>query len=939
VRVQRAFLRSKVGRRLLLIFVGCALLPIGVLSLITFDRVTDQLYEQSQRRLHRASKATALGILSRLQSLAAELERLEAPSAARDLAWLRKTAERLDGRLVSLVLLGADGRRTVLLGRPEGGRDFSSQARAKLAPGKTLLATERGPDGAARVRLCRWLDAAGEKTIVGEIDLDPLLDLSQEATLPPLAEFCVLDEHRHPLRCSLPGDPDLPAPALAAIRRSSSGHFEWTRGDEEYLARYWSIFLEASLLAPPWTLVVAEPKQEVLAPISEFRTTFPPALLACLLLVLLLSLVQLRRHLGPLQRLKEGTRRIAQQDFGVELRVDSGDEFEDLAVSFNAMARRLSEQFESLATMIDIDRAILTALDLPAIVNTVASRVRDVYPCDTVAILVAAPDRPDVLQVFLSREKAKTSQIQEIPAFSTEETRALSDDPEHRTFTLDDDCPRLLEPLRRAGNRLAVLLPLFVKGKLAGAIACGHREPASSETNRLAFARQLADQAALALSGAFTLEENRVLAYYDSLTELPNRLLFKERVGQALVDARRHRRNFAVGLLDLDGFKHINDTLGHDAGDRLLKQVAERISKTLRSGSLARLGGDEFTILIRDLTSVEDPARVAQHALETFRKPFRLGDQEVFIKASIGIAAFPVDGTDLETLLRNADAAMYHAKDAGGNGYQFYTSSMHTSALARLTLENDLRRALEREEFRLSYQSVVDIETLEIIGTEALLRWQHPDRGLTLPDEFMPLAEETGLIVPIGEWVLRSACEQNRAWQQAGLPALRVAVNLSSQQFRSKTLLRRVRRVLAKTGLYPRHLALELTETSLMNADEETQELLRSLRSFGVRLSIDDFGTGYSSLSYLKHFPLDDLKIDRSFISEVATNPDDAAIVRAVVAMAHSLKLQVVAEGVETEAQLSFLREHGCDSAQGFLFSEPLPPDAFEKLLRERRSE
>jgi EAL domain-containing protein (putative c-di-GMP-specific phosphodiesterase class I) len=234
---------------------------------------------------------------------------------------------------------------------------------------------------------------------------------------------------------------------------------------------------------------------------------------------------------------------------------------------------------------------------------------------------------------------------------------------------------------------------------------------------------------------------------------------------------------------------------------------------------------------------------------------------------------------------------------------------------------------------------VVDVETREIIGAEALLRWQHPDRGILLPDEFLPLTEETGLIVPIGEWVLRSACEQNRAWQQAGLPALRVAVNLSSQQFKSKTLLRTVRRTLTKTGLYPRYFALELTETSLMDADVETQQLLRSLRSLGVALCIDDFGTGYSSLSYLKHFPLNDLKIDRSFISEVATNPDDAAIVRAVIAMAHSLKLEVVAEGVETEAQLAFLRKHGCEAAQGFLFAEPLPPDAFEKLLRESCSE
>jgi diguanylate cyclase (GGDEF)-like protein len=939
VRIQWAFLRSKVERHLLLIFVGCALLPIGILSTITIDRVTDQIYEQSERRLHRVSKATALGILSQLQALAAELEWLEGTSVTSDLVSLRGAAERLDDRFVSIFTIGADGARTALLGEPEGDPASARDLRAGLAPGATLLTTERDSLGAARVLLQRRLATPGETTIVGEIDLARMLEISDEPTLPPLAEFCVLDEHRHPLRCSRLGEPDLAAAALAAIGPSNSGHFDWTLGEEEYLAHYWSIFLEAGFRAPPWTFVVAEPKHAMLAPISEFRTTFTPALLVCLLLVSLLSLVQLRRRLGPLQHLKEGTRRIAQQDFGVELRVNSGDEFEELAASFNAMTRRLSGQFESLETLIDIDRAILTALDLPAIVNTVGARIRDVYPCDAVAIFVAAPERTDVLQIFLFRNRDGTSEIQEIPALSPRETRAISHPPQHRILALDDSCPRALEPLRRAGGRLALLLPLFVKGQPVGAIACGHGDPASGNPSRIAFARQLADQTAMALSSAFALEANRVLAYYDSLTKLPNRLLFKERVEQALVDARRRDREFSVGLLDLDGFKRINDTLGHDAGDLLLKQVAERISMTLRLGSLARLGGDEFTILVRDLTSVDGPARVAQDVLETFRKPFRLGSQDVFVTSSIGIAVFPIDGTDLDTLLRNADAAMYHAKDAGGNGYQFYTSSMHESALARLTLENDLRTALEREEFRLAYQPVVDVETREIIGAEALLRWQHPDRGTLLPDEFMPLAEETGLIVPIGEWVLRRACEQTRGWQQAGLPVLRIAVNLSVQQFKSKTLLRTVRRTLDKTGLYPRHFALELTETSLMGVDEETRQLLRALRGLGVRLSIDDFGTGYSSLSYLKHFPLDDLKIDRSFVSEVVSNPDDAAIVRAIIAMAHGLRLEVVAEGVETEAQLAFLRENGCEAAQGFLFAEPLPPDAFEKLLREGRPE
>jgi diguanylate cyclase (GGDEF)-like protein/PAS domain S-box-containing protein len=437
------------------------------------------------------------------------------------------------------------------------------------------------------------------------------------------------------------------------------------------------------------------------------------------------------------------------------------------------------------------------------------------------------------------------------------------------------------------------------------------------------------------------------LAYHDTLTGLPNRPSFKDHLNQALIHAKRYERQVATLYLDLDRFKHINETLGHNVGDLLLRAVAERLVNCIRKSdviarlstdelttTVARLGGDEFAILLTEIIQVQDAARVARRILDVLSQPFILDTQEVFITASIGITVYPFDGEDVDTLLKNADAAMYHAKDQGRNNYQFYTQSMNATSFEKLVLENNLRRALDRQQFLLYYQPQLDIRTREIVGVEALIRWQHPDMGLVSPAAFISLAEETGLIIPIGEWVLRIACAQNRAWQAAGLPSIRVTVNLSGSQFRQETLLGTIDQVLRDTGLDPHYLELELTESIIMKDAEATITMLYKLKSMGLRLSIDDFGTGYSSLSYLKRFPLDTLKVDRSFVRNVTTDPDDAAITTAIIAMAHSLNLKVIAEGVETEKQLAFLSKQKCDEMQGYLFSPPVPAAVLTQLLQ-----
>ncbi len=433
-------------------------------------------------------------------------------------------------------------------------------------------------------------------------------------------------------------------------------------------------------------------------------------------------------------------------------------------------------------------------------------------------------------------------------------------------------------------------------------------------------------------------EQVQHLAFHDTLTGLPNRLLFNDRLTMAIAQAHRTPRKVTVLFLDLDRFKVINDSLGHSVGDRLLCLVAERLRGCVReTDTVARLGGDEFTILVAGIVAEEDAAKVAQKILEALRLPFRVGERELFVTASMGVALYPTDGEEADTLVRNADTAMYRAKDQGRDNAQLYTPAMNAKALERLSLESRLRQALQNEELVVHYQPLVDLRTDQIRGAEALLRWRHPELGMLPPGEFIPLAELSGLIIPIGQWVLQTACAQARLWQQMGYRDLSVAVNLSSRQFQQSNLVLQVTEALESSDLEAACLDLEITESHAMQNAEASISVLRDLKSLGVSISMDDFGTGYSSLNYLKRFPIDRIKMDQSFVRDVTRYPDDAAIVIAVIAMAHSLKLGVVAEGVETEEQLSFLRENRCDEMQGYLFSRPVPAEEFEVLLKANR--
>lgn len=502
------------------------------------------------------------------------------------------------------------------------------------------------------------------------------------------------------------------------------------------------------------------------------------------------------------------------------------------------------------------------------------------------------------------------------------------------------------EPAARRGYASCVGLPLRSAGGVLGCLSIYALEPDAFDDGEVKLLQELADDLGYGLislrEAAARRRAEQALdyrAHFDAVTGLANRDLFLDRLGQATARASRNSQLVALVLLDLDRFKAINESLGHSTGDALLRQVGQRLKSCLRDGdTVARPSGDEFAIVLGDAARAEDVVPVARKLLAALEQPFSLDGREVFVGASMGIGLFPRDGSDVETLLKNTDAAVSNAKALGGNGFRFYAPEMNERVSTRFALEASLRRAIERDELRVYYQPKVSLATGEPASAEALVRWQHPEMGLVPPSDFIPLAEETGLILPLGEWVLESVCEQLRQWLDAGLAVPAVAVNLSGRQFGQENLVPMVQECLRINDLDAKYLELEITESILMDDMEAAIATLGELKEVGVKLSLDDFGTGYSSLAYLKRLPIDHLKIDRAFVRDITTDPDDAAICLAVIGLAHNLKLKVIAEGVETEAQMRYLRRHGCDEIQGYYFSKPLPVADFTRLLEERKT-
>ncbi|HET7865323.1 MAG TPA: EAL domain-containing protein [Burkholderiaceae bacterium] len=615
-------------------------------------------------------------------------------------------------------------------------------------------------------------------------------------------------------------------------------------------------------------------------------------------------------------------------------------------------ARRVGEMLAALSAT---NEAIMRTQSPEALYQQVCDAAVDGGKYQTAAILLPDPGTADTLIVAVSGPNAQAlRQVRISVDGSTPQGRGLVGTAFNtrapcisNQFLQDERTRPWHAQAAKAGVAAGAAVPLVRDGQAMGVLLLYSGKTHAFDSEVVKLLERMAANVIFALDN-FEHEAERqrgraridYLASHDALTGLPNRAMFSEVLNMAIQTARRYERMFAVMFIDLDRFKLINDSLGHDAGDQLLQEMAGRLKGCLRASDVvARLGGDEFVILVQELNEAAQVVAVARKILAAAMKPFTLRGQECRVTASIGISTYPSDAQDEPTLMKNADIAMYFAKEEGKNNFQFYSGEIQTQSLERLTLESNLRRALERNEFSLHYQAKVDLKTGRINGVEALLRWYSPDLGHVSPAKVIPIAEETGLIVSLGKWVLRTACAQNVAWQREGLAPVCMAVNLSARQFSDPFLLEDISDVLRDTGMDPRLLELEITEGMVIQHPDKAIELLRAIKAMGVRLAIDDFGTGYSSLGQLKHFPIDTLKVDRSFIRDIPNDSEDRAITEAIIAMGKTLSLTVVAEGVENAEQESFLREHACDEMQGYYFSKPVAAGQFADLMRRQAGE
>ncbi len=888
---------SRVGLRVLGLFVLAAAAPLLALALLAQQVIDEALARSNAEILAATAKASSLQTLDRLrlarQSLLAATA--GAPIGADDEHPLSAAVD-MDAR-----------------GRPVVQRDGPGTAR--------LLAMARGVAAGAQARLLIVPDVAGAPDVVlrqpledggarlGLVARDFLWDGFDE--LPAGLWMCALDDQGRPLQCSHPGMAERAAHQLAG-KTAADGAQDGTRG----------LFLAADFGAPDWHFVAGFDDDRADAAAQSLRRQLPLAGAAVLLLALLLTMVQLRRTMTPLLALTEGARQIAQRRTGTRLAITSQDEFGELAGAFNHMAVRIEAQFAELETLAAIDREIVDGADLATIGAQIVQQLQRVLPQRAVALaylpnldarhlvgIVAAPTLPDTRSYRIAAEPAVLARIGAAPGW----------------LPLDG----VLEVPGLGGG---AALPLRRRDRCHGFLALGAGPAPDEDAQRQI--HELRNRAAIA-AGAAERERSLIhAARHDPVTGLLNRHGLDDTLQQALASTGPGAAQLAVLFVDLDRFKSINDSCGHAVGDQALRQAADRLRDCLpEHAQAARPAGDEFVVLLPRAGDGRAATALAQAINDSLAQPMLLGDSLFFVRASIGVALCDDARAAGEAVLRQADQAMYQAKRAGGGRYALFDPQIDRQARRRAWIEADLPLAAERGELRLVYQPRVARDGT-IVSVEALLRWRHPEYGECPPGEFIAVAEQSSLIEHVGRWVIEQACSQARAWRDAGIDGLRVAINLSARQIASDLLLHELRSAMARHGLLGADLEVEITESLLVEQTDSTLERLHALRRLGLTIALDDFGTGYSSMSYLRSLPIDVLKIDRAFVRDIGHDHSALAVARAIVALASSLGMRTVAEGVETAQQLEALQELRCDELQGYLFSPPLEAGAIAERLR-----
>jgi len=922
--IEMTVFHSKVARRLFILFVAAALVPIVLLAILAQSSVSDTLREFSQQQLRDQAKFFGAGLYDRMVEI--EQTMGQVAERARDGALKERGADRtrLATEFSSLTLV-RDGARIALAGAPHAFPVLDERARRHVEGGGTVIIAAAPTDGAPSLTFLRALDGDPRELIVGVPRSEFLFGGTD--SLPSGADICVFSGSLA-LYCSKPLAAD-------AVPASPNGDVRIVYEGTAYQGAAWGLFLDARYLTPDWRVVASRTEASVFAPVGDFSEMFRMTAALTVILIMFLTVRQVRRQLGPLESLTEATKRVGTVDFKA-VKIESRDEFEQLGDAFNKMAHRLGRQLAALKANAELDRRILAEAGVDSVMEGALEHMTRVLPADVVAIAVLDPDGS--AQPWVCEKGAPGAQKGARVRVSESEIGFLAAQRNGAMLGRRAEEPSYVMPLRALGASHVAAFPVIWEDRVAGILAFGFRRAVELSPDDHTHARDLADRVGVALTSANRSEELYRQARFDALTGLNNRWYFRDRLAEVCAVADRGRQPIVLLCMDLDRFKSVNDSVGHAAGDQLLQEVGARLRMQSRATDLlARLGGDEFALAITGPGAAREARAVIGKVLDAMAQPFRVAGREHFITARLGVTTYPADANDADTLMRNAEIALDRAKADANARYAFFEARMNEQVAERVALEQDLHRALERDELILHYQPQKDYGTGRISGAEALVRWQHPERGLVPPDSFISVAEESGMIEGLGEWVLRNTCRQFRAWRDAGIAPPYVSVNVSTKQLLVERFAERVQVILRETDVAPACIEFEITEGLLMQDSPVVAANLQRLRVLGLRFALDDFGTGFSSLAYLKRLPIDVLKIDRYFVRDLATSVDAQAIVNAMLAMAAALGKQVIAEGVETEEQLAYLRAQRCFLIQGFYFSKPLPAAEFAALMRKER--
>ena len=940
MRLNLGFIRSKVTRRVVWLFFLSALVPITAMAVFSFTYINDLLVEQAYRQLQHAGKLYGMSVLDRLLIIDDKLRILSEN--------LNNT--HTHGQDFDLSTTASD--------RTLGHRhDYDKQIvklTFEIIPDTSVYTERDDPNSTVKTMLYSKTDGKGNAkiylrhivsvlknhniaTLVAEVNSRFLW--GDKDSLPFSSFLCVVEESGTVLFCPHPDRNAFLTKLSKFSEQTESKKLKWTSSEGENLAVAWVLFTKSRFAGQNWKIFTSSPEADALLPLYAFRNFFPGIILFSILVVLLLSMIQVRRSMQPLKQLVTATRRLANYEFGEPVNVKSEDEFKELAESFNIMAVRLKKQFIELKILSEIDHLILTNPDLDVVLARIFDSAKHIIPCDFIAITL--PDKTDerVGSVYIKEVAGNKPPHMQKTTIPVGEAENLNNVEDGLLVNLETQTWHILEPLKQHNVVTAQICPIRIDNRLRAIFSLGYRKDSIGEMDEARSARGIIDRLAVALATADRNEKLYHQAHFDDLTGLPNRQLFNDRLEQYIIQAQRKNQRAAVLYIDLDRFKNINDSLGHPSGDNLLQQVAERLRKYVRAtDTISRLGGDEFVIVLTNISSPKDVANIAHNIIDAICQPFFILAREIFINLSIGVAMYPEDGKNTKELLAHADAALYHAKESGRGRYMFFEESMNREIVQRIEMETAMRHALARKEFTLYYHPQVDMRSGKIVGVEALIRWHHPELGLVLPDRFITLAEDCGLIEPIGEWVLHTACAQFQDWRSRNIAPTRLAVNISSRQFMQTNFVDIINKAITSSGMHPGELELEITESLLMDERINTKSIFSELAGMGVKLAIDDFGTGYSSLSYLKRFSVHTLKIDRTFIRDIPADRQATTLTLSIIAMAHALNMDVVAEGVETKEQLDVLQANNCNFIQGYYFSKPLPAEKLELLLTQYTS-